>query len=216
MDAQIIDHISKEYNEKTISDGIVNHESYNNAEKKILWILKEPNSRNEPGSWDMREAISDKLKTESGILSGWQNTFTNIVYVTYGILKNKSWEEIPFINKEPQIIDELKKIAYINVKKTAGSAKTKPSVLKDYYVRSKEILLEQIKTIDPDILIFGGTFYLFKDDLGLSELNSYDSCNALKVNNKIYVNAFHPQYFGITREKYFKDILNAIQIEQTS
>ena len=214
MDEQIKLHITKEFNEETIHDGVVDQESYSSAEKKILWILKEPHSDNDLTSWDMRGAISNDLRTVKGIKKGWDKTFTSIVYVTNGILKNKSWEEIPFINKEPQIIDELKKIAYINVKKTAGSAKTKPSVLKDYYVRSKEILLEQIETIDPDILIFGGTFYLFKDDLGLPELNFYDSCNALKVNNKIYVNAFHPQYFGITRENYFNDITRAIQREQ--
>lgn len=212
MDEQIKCHINKEFNRNPIFDGIVNSDSYNNAEKKILWILKEPNSSNDQDSWDMRGAISN-LKTESGIRNGWEKTFTSIVYVTHGILKNKSWKEIPFPNENPEIIDELNKIAYINVKKTAGLAKTKPSELKDYYVRSKEILLEQIKTIDPDILIFGGTFYLFKDDLSLSKLNPYGSCNVLKIDNKVYIDAFHPQYFGIKRENYFNDILNAVQTE---
>jgi hypothetical protein len=135
------------------------------------------------------------------------------VYVTNGILKNQTWEEIPFVNDNPGITDELKKIAFINVKKTAGFALAKPAEIKDYYVRSKEILLEQIKTIDPDILIFGGTYYLFKDDLSIPKLNNYGTCNALVFNNKIYIDAYHPG----CREKgenYFNDIIHAHQMEQ--
>jgi len=37
---------------------------------KILWILKEANSTGENESWDMRDHINEKLKTETGIRKG--------------------------------------------------------------------------------------------------------------------------------------------------
>jgi hypothetical protein len=215
MDDQIINHISKEFNKETILDGIVHHESYNNAEKKILWILKEPNSANDLSSWDMRGAILNDLKSASGIENRFQSTFTKIVYVTNGILKNKYWEELLDITDDPNMIDELKKIAYINVKKTAGFALAKPAEIKDYYIRSKEILLEQINTINPDILIFGKTFNLFKDDLFVPELNNYGTCKAISYNNKIYIDAYHPACRS-KQNIYCNDIINAIQKEQNA
>jgi hypothetical protein len=54
----------------SIFDGIVNEIDYNKTGIKILWILKEANSTGENESWNMRDHINGKLKTETGIRKG--------------------------------------------------------------------------------------------------------------------------------------------------
>lgn len=212
-----IENLPREKNQPIIFDGIVNEKAYKSASKKILWILKEANSTDEDGSWDMREHIALKLKPINGNFDVWkksQKTFTKIVYVTNGLLNNLGWTEDlyhPYGNAK--VLDELKKIAYINVKKTGGVSRTDTNVLKKYYNQNRDLLLAQIKEFKPDILIFGGTYFLFKDDLGLPEANSYGSCDAINKNGQVYINAYHPQYFKISDEDYFNDIINAVKSE---
>lgn len=200
-----------------IFDGIVDEKMYNAASKKILWILKEANSTDEDGSWDMREHIALKLKPENenyDVWNKWQKTFTKIVYVTNGLLNNIGWrDELRHPNGDPDVIDELKKMAYINVKKTGGVSSTPVAVLKKHYTQNQALLRKQIDAFKPDILIFGGTFHLFKDDLKLPEVNKYASCNAISKDGQIYIDAYHPQYFAISDEKYFNDIVNAVKSE---
>lgn len=102
--------IAEHFNREPIFDGIVSEKDYLNSEIKILWILKDPNSSGEDGSWDMRGHIKDKLKTTTGILKGSSPTFKKIIYVTNGILNNLSWDDKLFHpSYEPKVIDELKK-----------------------------------------------------------------------------------------------------------
>jgi len=210
MDTTIKQHILKEYNQEPIFDGIVSPKDYESAESKILWILKEPNSSEE--GWDMRKRIKT-LRENDRIFKGFERTFTRIVYATNAILHNIPWSENR-IRTNPEMIDELKKIAYINVKKSAGKSSSKTITLRESYAKSKEILFEQMKIFNPDILIFGGTFYLFEKDLDLPKLREYSSCHAQSKNGQIFLNVYHPQY-PFSTEDYVNDIMSAIKNEKS-
>ena len=212
FDAQIKE-LAKQEKQEPIFDGIVNEKEYNAANKKILWILKEANSTGEEGSWDMRKHIDERLNTGKGILKGWSGTFKKIVYVTNGLLNNLEWNDnLRHPSSDPNVINELKKMAYINVKKTGGSSRTDSNMLREHYNKNKTLLFEQIKEFKPDILIFGGTFKYFKEDLDVSQMNNYGSCKATNINGQIYIDAYHPQY-TIKEETYFNDIINAVKSE---
>ena len=136
-----IDQIADHFKKPAIFDGIVSEKDYENANPKILWILKEANSTGEDGSWDMRGHIRLKLKTDKGILKGWSSTFKKIIYVTNGILNKLSWnDELYHPGYKPSVIDELKKVAYINLKKTGGGASANDKELREYYDYSKNLL----------------------------------------------------------------------------
>ncbi|SEM31988.1 hypothetical protein SAMN04488008_1166 [Maribacter orientalis] len=212
MEEIIKEHISKEYEgQEHILDGIVSTQHYELAKPKILWILKEPHSGNE--SWDVRKRIQT-LRENDRIAIGFDKTFTRIVYTTNAILNNIPWSE-GRIRTNPEMIDELQKMAYINVKKTGGASKTKPITLEQAYNKSKDILFKQIELIKPDVLIFGGTFYLFEKDLGLPKLNIYGSgtCHAQSKNGQIFLNVYHPQKPVITKD-YVDDIMLAVKNER--
>lgn len=205
-----IDSRIKQIASNAICDGIVDLDSYHAAPKKILWVLKEVNSEDDDGDWDLREAIRE-LKTEHGIKKGWDKTFSSIVYVTYGILHSKKWDEIPYTYDDPSVVDVLKSIAYINVKKFPGGARANPDEIRQAYLDNKELLWDQINLINPEIIIFGGTFYLFENDIDANNKAPFNSCNLIKSSDKRFIDAYHPQYIGLTREKYFKDIISALQ-----
>jgi hypothetical protein len=74
-------------------------------------------------------------------------------------------DEIPYYSDKPEIIDILKEIAYINVKKTSGNSTTHFSTLESAYKENKTLLFGQINKINPSIIIYGGTYYLFENDI---------------------------------------------------
>mgnify|MGYP005850322515 CR=1 FL=1 len=202
--------IAEHYDKVPIFDGLVSDQDYQNSDIKIMWILKEANSTEEDESWDLREHILNELKTDKGILKGWSPTFKKIIYVTNGILNNLSWnDELYHPSYKPEVIDELKKIAFINIKKVGGGSVANKNELSKYYDYSKHLLFEQINEYNPNIIIFGGTYNFFHKDLKL-EFDKFGSCEATMVDNTIYIDAYHPQY-TIKEEIYFNDILKAVR-----
>lgn len=180
-------------------DGIINIEKFSMISPKILWILKEVNHDGDLDNWDMTEILKD-IKREYGIKKGFERTFAQIVHLSYGIINKKSWTEVPYHYDEPSIIDVLTQIAFLNVKKTAGSSIIHYSSLENAYKQNKDLLFEQINEINPDIIIYGGTFNLFKDD------------KETMINNKNikHISAYHPSQRSITHELYYNDVYNQI------
>ncbi len=215
IDKQILEIRDPKNDSIGILDGVVNVDEYLNSSRKILWILKEVHSSGDEGGWNLREALNT-LKTEWGIESGWGKTFTPIVYTTYGILNNKKWDEIPDIADNPEIVDILKRIAFINVKKTAGESSANNEELVEAHKRNKQILLNQIETYNPDIIICGNTFWIIRGDIlspDYEEFNNYP-INVFKSNNRIIIDAYHPnsRITGMSKEKYCTTIIDALNI----
>ena len=176
-------------------DGIVNRDVFNKCKKRILWILKEVNHDGELDDWDMCEILRTEIKGEKGINPGWSNTFAPIIYSTYGILNNLKWHEIPYCNEKPEIIDVLNSIAYMNVKRTSGGANVDYQKLSEAYKENKNLLFNQINEINPSIIIYGGTFYLFENDLDL-----------ISNKNVTHISAYHPAHRG-NKEIYCNQII---------
>lgn len=195
------------FNKPPIFDGIVNEEKYQNSEVKIMWILKDANSTGEDDSYDLRDAINN-LKTENGIRKGWEKTFNKIIYVTEGILNKTKWDNIPFPKDKPEIVDVLKQIAYVNIKKVGGGSKSVKSELQEHFEKSKQLLINQIDEFNPDVVIFGNTYQFFEKELGLNQMNIFGTCHATAKKNRIYIDAYHPNV-RMNGKDYFEDIIKA-------
>lgn len=208
-----ISNLKNSFNSSTpIIDGIVDFGQYQTCDLKILWILKEVNSVDDIDEWDLRDAISN-LKTEKGIVKGWGSTFNPIVYTTYGILNNKERKEINNINSNPEIIDVLQKIAYVNIKKIPGGSVVKHLELEMAYDEQKEILKEQISLYNPNIIICGGTFEIIKDDLNYKKLDKKHNypINIFQSQKRIIIDAYHPNNRTVKQEIYCNSIINAVK-----
>lgn len=202
-----IEELAKKFNKSPIFDGIVNEEEYQNSEVKIMWILKDANSTGEDDSYDLRDAINN-LKTEYGIRKGWGKTFSKIIYVSEGILNKTKWDDIPFPKNKPEIVDILKQIAYVNIKKVGGGSQSVKSELQEHFEKSKQLLINQIDEFNPDVVIFGNTYQFFEKELGLNQMNIFGTCHATAKKNRIYIDAYHPNV-RINGKDYFEDIIKA-------
>lgn len=204
---------------KPITDGIINVEKYFNSKYKILWILKEPyddfDDEGNPvgGDWGLDEELNKKVVFSEFI--GGRRTYLPMIYTSYGILNDFiSWGGMENVYKKPSMIDALKSVAYINVKKLPGFTTSVRSVIEDAYRVNKDILNQQIRDYAPDIIIGGSTLYLFFNELGLSndDFQTLGSVEYAIKNNRIYICAYHPSNRIVKEEMYCDDIINVVKL----
>ncbi len=199
-----------------ITDGVVEKGLHLATSPKLLWILKEPWEEDIEemggGDWSVTKDLIPKKLREKTIVD--RGLYANMAWVTFSVLNGfQTWQQLPYISNEPKVAESLLMIAYINISKYPGGKVSYPPFLKDCYRRNRAILLRQIATIAPDIIIGGNTLPLFFDDLGLSEFDFTQGAETVKVcykDRRLYIGAYHPAYRG-SSEKYVGDIVAAIK-----
>jgi len=196
--------------------GIEDAEKYYNTSPKILWILKEAYDKENNGRGG--GVIAEDLFYREWMLgkNPSNRTWHPIIYTSYAILNSNigCYDNMPFIHEDPSMIDVLHKIAFINVSKFAGGTTSKNSIISKIYNENKEILLEQIRVFDPDIIIGGNTIHNFVSDLGLEEKHrNYNEYIFWLKDGKIYIDADHPARKRGTdwQEEYVDSILNIVR-----
>ena len=147
----------------------------------------------------------------------WRPTFEPIIYASFGILNQfRMWKEIPYVTDCPEIVDILKQIAYINLKKTAGGSTSDMNEIHRAYQESKDIILRQIEVYNPDIIIGGNTLQFLYEDLNISvndvkqfplegfRLTYHESAD------RILINSYHPAFLSRMGEENKGNYINAI------
>jgi hypothetical protein len=179
-----------------MGDGLVNLEQYYKARPKILWILKEPYDE-DGGGWSISELFN---LSGSVLVSPKHNlhkskTWLPVIYSSYAIHNGMMpWDWIGYPDKEPEVVDALKNIAVMNILKIPGNTTTPPAKLKAGYNQHREILLRQLKTYNPDVIIGGNTLWHFHKDLELDKgefCSDYEHEFWLK-DGKVYIHCAHP------------------------
>ncbi len=135
----------KKYNNNFSKDGIIKEEKWNEAVRKILFILKETNDYPD----DLRKYVDEKPWKVLG-------------YWSYG-LQNVSKDIIPdFSEAWKNCEDYCRMIGILNLKKSPGGASADPQKIQDIAEDDKENIIEEIKIISPEIIVCGGTFDICK------------------------------------------------------
>jgi len=181
---------------------------YNKVTPKILWILKEPNDKNE-ATWDQR-AFHNK---DISLYKKWRKTYKLIIKITYAILNNIS--EYKNIPDEYEIRHILKKIAFINIKKKGGTAIANDSSIRKIYYKDKKLILEQIEILKPDIIINCSRVWNLLLDFLIPITPKKIKNNIFHYgfkNNSLIINAYHPNNRKITDVLYFNNIMEYINL----
>lgn len=114
--------------------------------------------------------------------------------ITHNILTGES-TSISDLSEE-EIRTALSRIVYINVSKIPASKTSSSSDLSQKYELWRETLFMQIDLYSPDIIIFGYTFGLFSDDLGVTGDFDYKDkdgwTNIYKKDGRLLVDTYHP------------------------
>lgn len=194
-----------------IPDGIYDIEKYISTTPRILWILKEPyddfTEEGKPygGGWPLYEAYDN--------YDAWKNpTWQPMIYISYGIINRKRWEDMNWIKDDKSMVNILKQIAYINISKMPALKNSNDSILSNLYSIWRPILLKQIDLYEPQIIIFGNTFKFFKKDLVGDNAEPSKRIDGVihiyeKGNIKM-IDAYHPNQKIISRDIYINSIID--------
>lgn len=189
------------------ADGIINEASFNQNPpgKKILFIAKEPNAGNYNDNQE-----KNFVKAWGGSNPPTYNFAQRIAEWTYGIIHD--FPEYENINNK---LTYLRKIAFMNVKKSGGGSFTD---LKEMYTIVKpqcKFILKQIDIIEPDIIIacisFAGN--LIEDIFSKVDFEKSGYNVAVgRYNNSRIINFYHPSSRNVPAAMYSL-LQNVVQSE---
>ncbi len=187
-------------------DGILNPDLYAAASPKVLWILKETWVHD---SWRLLGAENAHETV------GSSPTYQPMAYVMHSVFNGfPTWEEMDYIRDNPAIFSSLRHIAFINAKKILGNTRSDGGDIHHYYSLGKDLLVEQIAEIDPDIIIGCSPHFpeLFSHLGASSAISKFESVDwAVAPNGKLIIHAYHPQQSTINRADYVNDLIQIIK-----
>lgn len=170
-----------------VTDGIVDEKEYLGLKYKILYVMKEVNS-DQDDEWSLTEFLSNGARSQ---------TWDNVARWTEGILnleKNLVWEYLSRDNDLRRDI-YLKKIASINLKKTAGKHTSVAKEIEIAAKNNKDIIKRQVDMYQPNIIICCGTSGLFVKDCLESDLTWQMTSRGIEymiLDETIIVSFSHP------------------------
>ena len=146
-------------------DGFINKEKYDNADKKILFILKEPHilEKREKGIDD------NQINWYMNYIEWLEDTNTKRIKDSSYIRENVSRMSAYIIDKEivsdrVRLKEALESIAVININKRGGSGDCDTRELYEkYYLKYKQFIIEQIQICNPEIIISMCGHEIFED-----------------------------------------------------
>lgn len=192
-----------------VLDGAVDPARYNIAPKRILWMLREVNDP-ERNIKDLRNDLKS-FADERSIHLLWTRTFGPVARISYGLLNpDDPWTR--WCNEPSVFSPALAQIAVINVKKSAGGATARWSELRNHFAVNEPMLKEQVRELNPDVVIGGNILWLCRDWLApwLPRFGHRDEpFPARLVGGAIWVHAYHPSHRGY-HERYFQRIAQGI------
>ena len=209
---------------KTMVDGAIDNEEYLKSKYKSAWFLKESYSKEEVSQYYRSHFESDDLY-EDWFKNVATPTWHPIIYISYSILNGfKTWQELEYIRDNPHMCNVIKNIAIINANKhySETGTWTDDTNLFKGFKKFENILKNQIDLLEPNVLIFANTFYLYKE---LFEIKESDKITDLSMeglpqiyykDSKIFVDAYHPAYPKKQLENYINSIINSVKITSSN
>lgn len=207
--------IRAEYGNEAIVDGIVNMSKYRETYPKILWILKEANWSHHK---DCKPAENDynhrAFLKNVACYDKWKNTFKLVIACSFGIMYKPKEMQMPVVDEEASIngIKVMHNIALINVKKTAGVSASNDAEISEAYKSHRELLLKQIKQINPDVIINCSRVWDLTKELGKGmeklPIPKGNQARGFYNNEKLVIEYNHPNTRGNQTDKsYYNDII---------
>lgn len=169
-------------------DGIVNEEKYENASRRLLFILKEPNNHDDP----LRNHAMNFAKG----LDRSNATWRNLNYWSYGLLRNfPSFAHVCDANDLPKVLYE---VAVMNVKKTRGRSAAEDKKIVDFARdgSNRNFIQREIEIIAPSIIVCCGSSVTQSIRLALSleapSLRTKNDLEYFRWNDCLVVAYCHP------------------------
>lgn len=201
------------FDKGAITDGVTDIEGYLQSKPRIAWILKEAWDKGK-ASWSITEEVIADLNKDN--ISGTPS-FKRVAYTTFGVQTGSKWDDMPWIYNDENVANAIKKVAWLNVSKVAGESVSSSKELEKASKIWEEILDEQIKLYEPQVIILGNTYNWVKDILKINkepEIKENSAWAYMTQDNKIVIWAYHPAIRRMKDQDYIDDIIEAIKKAQ--
>lgn len=177
-------------------DGILDEKKYAAAEKKVLFILKEVNDF---AGGDLSEHLKEGPRYQM-----WYN----VARWAYGLLYDfPDFEEADAWSSK---LKALAQVAAINLKKASGTASSDMSVINAYAFRDRELLLDQIAYIAPQVIVSCGVndslVWLF--ELNIDPDHPHRPCQMVTPCKAQFIPWRHPARAAASA--YYDNLRNAV------
>lgn len=203
----------------TMVDGAIDNQKFLKNRYKIAWFLKEAYNDDEDGdSRYYRELFNVEDLYDKFFRDVAKPTWHPIIYISYSILNGfKTWQELDYIRDNQEMCKVIKNIAIINANKhySETGTWTDDKNLLNGFKKFENILKNQIDLLEPNVLIFGNTFYLFKDFFEINDthkiakLSEDGLLHTYFKDGKIFLDAYHP---ASRKKNYIDSIINSVKI----
>lgn len=174
-------------------DGIIDKKEWSNLpqNKRILFLLKEAYHGEKQDGLIQNSCydLTSDLK-ENGPWKMWYR----VVDWTYAILnttetKLADYEEC---SKVPSNNEILRQAAVVNIKKSDGKSRSNYEELRNYVAADREELLEEIKLINPGVIVCGYTSSLFKEIIGKENITEESKNWYYFWGDTLVIDYYHP------------------------
>ena len=211
------------------SDGVIDEPNWNQQEAKILFILKETNGGEGSLAYDLghlkesiesgirKGSLDGKVDTWSNI-SCWLRALQDIVYYQgdkADFARSLRWKDYEPQGKARNVARNLKGTVILNLKKSAGSARSRDGQIEKYFAKNEQWFKRQYNLYQPDIVVCCGPI-VEKCIRGYGIIDTYDKASAHTCNTAVgkiwyyapadgpvIIGFFHPQCTK-NHEKMFK------------
>ncbi|WP_328190265.1 hypothetical protein [Marinobacter sp. OP 3.4] len=165
-------------------DGVISKDNWDSSRKKVLFVLKETNKANQ----NVVAAINRAIEVKK---SGWWRgkVLRRVGRWAYGL---QNYDGVVPSLKDAKLNERsaVKSIAYINIRKTAGKARTNRKTFDAHASEYAYFVRRQVELIKPDIVVLCGTYnqvkrYVFPEIKKVSERVHLNE-------GVVFINAFHP------------------------
>ncbi len=153
------------HKDKFIQDGIVDEKKWLECEKKILFILKEAYDKTGEG-YDLTKWLREEAPRK--------RPWGRIARLIYGISNSSDRyiEKYKYKLTDEEHREMLGSIAVMNIKKSSGNSESNYENIEKYAEYDSSELRKEFEIIDPDIIICGNTFAIFrKTILKIEDMN---------------------------------------------
>jgi hypothetical protein len=169
-------------------------ELWDKTQKRVMFLLKDVNANGDSND-DIRGLICKGTKSPM---------FKRMSYWLYGLLKTTENGRTPdyntFTNEESTHFFDDTPVAYVNCKKEAGTSSVTPNTLHYYMKRDKNFIIDQVKILDPDIILCcawaestdNPILKFIKENVyqDLEQVNGWMYYS--EKDNKLVINSYHP------------------------
>jgi hypothetical protein len=137
--------------EHLIDCGLVDEAAYGSAAMRVVWVLKEAVDEKQTHGWSLPGYFLDVAEGRRPP----SRTARPLGALTWGLLHGSA----SYAAAREHMGAGLRALGVTNLKKSGGPSSSRWSIIAKAANRTRELWMEELRVMDPDVVVCGGTFW---------------------------------------------------------